>query len=153
MLSRPLPSPELAPNVRARWSEAKAKVVLPRCAAKAERSQGLSPTLRGTWRTPESLASQRCASGIFAAEDRATSTIRTSAARIPAAFRPGGRCVPHCNLEPREPSPDPDYRGVSHRPPWCSVSLRRLLCCFRRERWPGSDPGGGRTRAAQCGEL
>lgn len=25
--------------------------------------------------------------------------------------------------------------------------------CFRRERWPGSDPGGGRTRAALYGEL
>lgn len=33
LLSRPLPSPELAPNVRARWSEAATKVVLPRCAA------------------------------------------------------------------------------------------------------------------------
>lgn len=43
LLSRPLPSPELAPNVRARWSEATTTVVLPRCAAGAERGPGRSP--------------------------------------------------------------------------------------------------------------
>lgn len=43
LLSRPLPSPELAPNVRARWSEAATKVVLPRCAARAESAAEAAP--------------------------------------------------------------------------------------------------------------
>ena len=94
------------------------------------------------------------ASGVFAAEERTTSTIASSATRIPASLRPGGRCIPHCDLEPRDPSPDPDYRGASPGRPWCSVSLRRRRSSrFRRGRWPGSDPGGGRTRAALCGGL
>lgn len=94
------------------------------------------------------------ASGVFAAEDRTTSTIASSAPRIPASLGPGGRCIPDCDLEPRDPSPDPDYRGVSSGRPWRSVSLRRRRSSrFRRERWPGSDPGGGRTRAALCGGL
>lgn len=92
------------------------------------------------------------ASGVFAAEDRTTGTIGSSSARIPASLRPGGRCVPHCDLEPRDPSPDPDYRGVSPGRPRCSVPLR-CRSRFRRGRWPGSDRGGGRNRAALCGEL
>lgn len=43
LLSRPLPSPELAPNVRARWSEAATKGVLPRCAARAESAAEAAP--------------------------------------------------------------------------------------------------------------
>lgn len=65
LLSRPLPSPELAPNVRARWSEATTKVVLPRCAAGAERGQGRSPNPGGTWRTPDSPAGQRPVHRLF----------------------------------------------------------------------------------------
>lgn len=90
--------------------------------------------------------------GVFAAEDRTTKAIESSTLRIPASLRPGGRCVPHCDLEPRDPSPDPDYRGASPCRPRCSVSLRRRSR-FRRGRWPRSDPGGGRTRAALCGGL
>lgn len=95
-------------------------------------------------------------SGVFAAENRTRSAIGSSAARIPASPRPGGRCVPHRDLESRDPSPDPDYRGAFPGRPWCSVSLRRRRrrrSRFRRGRWLGSDPGGGRTRAALCGGL
>lgn len=155
LLSCPLSSPELAPNVRARWSEAATKVVLPRCAARAERGQGRSPTPGGTWRTPDSPAGQRSVRLVFW-------LLRIGRPAQPVALppgfllplRPGGRCVPHCDLEARDPSPDPDYRGVSPGQSCCSVSLRRLSCSrFRRERWPGSNPGGGRTCAALCGEL
>lgn len=92
-------------------------------------------------------------SGVFAAENRTRSAIGSSAARIPASPGPGGRCVPHRDLESRDPSPDPDYRGAFPGRPWCSVSLRRRRSRFRRGRWLGSDPGGGRTRAALCGGL
>lgn len=40
-------------------------MVLPRCAAKAERGRGRSPTPGGTWRTPESLAGQRSVHLVF----------------------------------------------------------------------------------------
>ena len=85
LLSRPLPSPELAPNVRARWSEAKTKVVLPRCAARAESAAEVAlPHPRG--HLEDSGLPRRSApgaSGVFAAETRKTSTIGSSSARIP----------------------------------------------------------------------
>lgn len=61
LLSRPLPSPELAPDVRARWSEAEKKVVLPRCAAGAESAAEASPPPAGALgglRTPPQVSAQ-----------------------------------------------------------------------------------------------
>lgn len=95
LLSRPLPSPELAPNVRARWSEAKTKVVLPRCAARAESAAEAAPPPRGHLEDSGfPRGSAPGASGVFAGEDRTTSTVGSSAIRIPASLRPGGRCIP-----------------------------------------------------------
>lgn len=62
LLSRPLPSPELAPNVRARWSEAGTKVVLPRCAARAKSAAEAAPPPPGALgglRTPPQVSARR----------------------------------------------------------------------------------------------
>lgn len=142
LLSRPLSSPELAPSVGARWSEAATKVVLPRCAARAESAAEAAPPPRG--HLEDSGLPRRSApgaSGVFAAEARTTNAIASSAARIAASVRPGGRCGPRRDLEARDPSPDPDYRGAAPGRPLCSVSLRRRRRSrFRRGRWPGSEP-------------
>lgn len=151
LLSRPLPSPELAPHVRARWSEAGTKVVLPRCAARAESAAEAAPPPPGALgglRTPPQVSARRiwcvCGGGRDGEQDR---ELGRRGSRSPRA---GGRRTPDRDPDPEDPSPDPDYRGASRGRPWCSVSLRRSSR-FRRRRWPGSDPGGGRTRAALCG--
>lgn len=62
LLSRPLPSPELAPNVRVRWSETETKVVLPRCAARAESAAEAAPPPPGALgglRTPPQVSARR----------------------------------------------------------------------------------------------
>lgn len=108
LLSRPLPSsPELAPNVRARWSEATpTKVVLPRCAAGAERGPGRSPSPGGTWRTrdrPPQVSARRLGCVCRSGPDDRRRGLRSSAcppACLPARplgssllLGPGGRCV------------------------------------------------------------
>lgn len=62
LLCRPLPSPRLAPDVRARWSEAAGKVVLPRCAARAESAAEAAPPAAGALgglRTPPQVSAPR----------------------------------------------------------------------------------------------